>query len=278
MTISAISPVYNEEARIESMLRSIMWCDEIIILDKNSTDKTREIASRYTDKILTLPKLEFDPVELQILIDNVNSEWVILVTASDVIHPRLATELRKLIEQNVFPYDVIHVPYRRYVLGLESKLSPWYTEVHPVVFRKHVAIVQKSVHGALAFNTERHYKMSNSTEYCMYHLTHETVDNMMERHLRYWRAEGQLFPPEFPLRKGINAILRAAYDVVFKRKSYLMGWDGIALGLAYLSYSMLRFVYIWEQRQSKAPETYNDIREAIANAWLNEPLAKESHD
>ena len=53
MGISAAMPVFNEESRIENCLKTICWCDEIVVLDKESTDRTREIASRYTDKIFT---------------------------------------------------------------------------------------------------------------------------------------------------------------------------------------------------------------------------------
>ncbi len=267
ISISAISPVYNEENRIETMLNCVAWCDEIVILDKSSTDRTIEIAHRYTDKVLTFPNQEYNPQELQILLDNVNNEWVLLVTASDVIHPQLAFEIRKLINQDDFQYDVIYVPYRRFVLGLETKHSPWYSKLHPAVFRKRVAKINEDVHGALTFNTERHYYMPISTYDYMYHLTHATVDSMMERHLRYCRAEARLFSSQLPLRNALKPILRSILRLVFRRKSYLMGWDGITLGIAYMSYWMLRFIYIWELRRSNAPQKYQKIRDSIMHDW-----------
>jgi glycosyltransferase involved in cell wall biosynthesis len=272
MTISAICPVYNEEVRIEMMLRCAAWCDEIVVLDKCSTDKTREIASRYTDKILILSKQEYDANEWQItwqrLLDNVTSEWVIDLTASDVLHPELAIGIRKLIEQDDFPYDVIRVPYRRYVLGLETKHSPWYSEFDPAVFRKRVASInQDDVHSALTFDTKRYYKMPNSSYACMYHLTHSTVDIMMERHLRYCRSEGKLYPPNQSLVNATKPVIKSAFHILFKNKSYLMGWDGVALAMAYITYWLLRFVYIWERRRSRAPEVYDQIRQDMVNAW-----------
>lgn len=267
-TISAVLLVYNEERRIEATLRCASWCDEIIVLDKQSTDRTREVAKKYTDKICKIPYSEFDPNDIQRALDCASGEWVLFLVASDILHPTLAAQIRELIERDDFLYDVIHVPYRRYVLGLETSRSPWYSELHPAVARKWVVKINcDSVHGATIFDTKRHYKMINSNEYCMYHLTHETVDSMMERHLLYSRAEGRLFPSDLPLRKAINSMLRSAYDVLFKRKSFLMGWDGISLGIAFLTYRMLRFLYIWEQRRSAAPQTYSDIRDMVAQAW-----------
>ena len=51
MKISASIIVFNEEENIEALCQTVSWCDEIVIVDSNSTDKTVEIASKYTDKI-----------------------------------------------------------------------------------------------------------------------------------------------------------------------------------------------------------------------------------
>lgn len=267
-TISGVLVVYNEEARIETTLRCASWCDEIVVLDKQSTDRTREIARRYTDKVYGIPYSEFDPSELRGIVDRASGEWILLLTASDVVHPALATQIRELIERHDFQYDVIHVPFRRYVLGLETKRSPWYSKVQPIVFRKRVVkIHHDSVHGAFGFDTKRHYKMANSTEYCMYHLTHETADIMVEHHLRYWRTEARLFPPDSSMGKAALSIPTAIYRVFVQRKTFFMGWNGIALGAAYLSYLLLRFVYIWEHRHSEASDVYQRIRSSILRAW-----------
>ena len=278
MPVSAVMIVYNEEARIEATIRCATWCDEIVVLDKQSTDRTREIASKYTSEVYETPYSQFDTDELQRIVNLAKCEWILWLTASDVLSPALGAQLRELTDRVDLPYDVIHVPYRRYVLGLESRRSPWYSGLHPAVFRKRVVVIRPDdVHGAIAFNTERHYRMTDSADCCMYHLTHETVDSMMERHLRYCRAEGRLSRRKLPLRKGAYAVLRSAYDVVFKRKTWLMGWDGIALAMAFMTYWMLRFVYIWERRRSNAAETYRLIRRAMSQAWVEEANRRKNH-
>ena len=50
-TISAVMIVKNEEAVLEKCLQSLDGIDEIIILDTGSTDKTCEIARKFTDKV-----------------------------------------------------------------------------------------------------------------------------------------------------------------------------------------------------------------------------------
>ncbi|MBU1876536.1 MAG: glycosyltransferase, partial [Nanoarchaeota archaeon] len=51
-TISLCMIVKNEEKYLEQCLNSVKdLVDEIIIVDTGSTDKTKEIAARFTDKI-----------------------------------------------------------------------------------------------------------------------------------------------------------------------------------------------------------------------------------
>ena len=49
--ISACIITFNEERKIERCLRSVAWCDEIVVLDSFSTDRTLDICRRYTDRV-----------------------------------------------------------------------------------------------------------------------------------------------------------------------------------------------------------------------------------
>ncbi len=261
-------PVYNEEARIEFTLRSVQWCDEIVVLNKQSTDRTREIAARYHARLIDTPYTDFDTHELEKLFDAASSEWVILVTASDVIHPKLAAQIRSILAQKDFPYDVIHVPFRRYVLGIENKRSPWYSDLAPVVMRKSIVRIEHhGVHGAVTAQSNRHFKMLNHDTEAMYHLTHVTVDSMMEHTLRYCRTEAKLLPSDYSVRSSFRRVLKEIKRVLWERKSFLLGWNGIMLSCAYVLYWMVRLIYVWEKRDSNAPQKYNQIRIDIDEAW-----------
>jgi len=51
MSISVLILTYNEENIIEECLKSVLWSDDIVILDSYSTDRTVEIASKYNVRI-----------------------------------------------------------------------------------------------------------------------------------------------------------------------------------------------------------------------------------
>ena len=45
--ITAIIPTFNEEIHIKEAIESVSWCDEIIVVDSFSTDKTVEIVKNF---------------------------------------------------------------------------------------------------------------------------------------------------------------------------------------------------------------------------------------
>jgi glycosyltransferase involved in cell wall biosynthesis len=51
-TVSAIVVCFNEERNIGACLDSLRWCDEIVVVDSFSTDRTVEICRQYTDRVV----------------------------------------------------------------------------------------------------------------------------------------------------------------------------------------------------------------------------------
>jgi glycosyltransferase involved in cell wall biosynthesis len=266
MPISAIMPIFNEEERIESTLRTLLWCDEIIVIDKNSTDKSRQIAEKYGAKVFIFYEKDYDPSEVSFALEKCTYDWVISFTASDIIHPNLALKLKELTNLKDFEYDTISIPFYTYILGIDSKRSPWHTDQKRYVFRKTALTLNMSVHHAIKFNSERNYEIKNSSEFCVYHLTHESVNIMMERHIRYWKGEALYFN-DSDLKNSFKKVVKEFMRVIFKKKSYLMGWNGIMLSFAFLSYYMMSFVYKWEKKYGNAPAVYKKMRNDIIAEW-----------
>lgn len=63
MRISVIIPTYNAEKYLQRLLQSLKQQSisfELLIIDSSSLDDTIQIANEYADKIITIPKAEFD--------------------------------------------------------------------------------------------------------------------------------------------------------------------------------------------------------------------------
>jgi hypothetical protein len=190
-----------------------------------------------------------------------------LFTASDVIHPKLVEKIRHKINNSNFDYDILHIPFRRFVLGIDSKRSPWYSELNPVVLRKSAFVINSDEVHAAVKRIGKEYKFNYHPVECMYHLTHESVDIMMDRHLRYWRGEVKV--ENVSLNDSIKTVFKSAFRLFFLKRLPLLGRDGFMLLFSFLTYQMMSYVYKWEKAKGNATERYKEIKNNILNEWEN---------
>ena len=98
LTVSMI--VKNEESCLEKCLESVKDADEIVIIDTGSTDKTIEIAKKYTDKIYSgkeyLWRDNFAFSRNQSL-EKCTGDWVYIIDADEYIEPNGIKKIRNFI-------------------------------------------------------------------------------------------------------------------------------------------------------------------------------------
>lgn len=264
--ISVLVTVYNEEKRIEDFLRAISWCNDIILINKSSTDRTVEIAQKYTRKIITIPYTDDGDIGKYGL-DYVLNNWIMILTVSDFVDIDLIKRLETLILNREFNYDAIVVPYKRYVLGFYKDYSPWYQEVSTSsVCKKCVVEFRDRVHEEIVINSNKIYHLKDINCGAINHLTHESIDTLIERHVRYSKEEYKKYKEDNKtLRKVFIEFIRANLKLLLKNRSYFHGRGGIALAMAYLTYPILKYLYIWEKYYNDATFIYQDIRRKIIN-------------
>lgn len=92
--ISAVVSTFNEEKNIERCLKSLGFADEIIVVDNSSTDRTVEIARRYTDKIYS-QKNNPEEIDLQknFGFEKATNEWILSIDADEEVSSELANEI-----------------------------------------------------------------------------------------------------------------------------------------------------------------------------------------
>ena len=87
--ISACIISYNEEAKIEDCLKSLEpVVDEIILVDSNSTDKTVEIASRYTTKVYLQDFLGHIE-QKNFAVEKAENDWILSLDCDERLSPEL---------------------------------------------------------------------------------------------------------------------------------------------------------------------------------------------
>ncbi|HUE30366.1 MAG TPA: lipopolysaccharide kinase InaA family protein [Verrucomicrobiae bacterium] len=83
----------DEEAHMVRCLESVAWCNEIVVVDGGSRDRTEALARRFTDRVLTNPWPGYR-AQKQFALDSARGEWVLNLDADERISPELADEIR----------------------------------------------------------------------------------------------------------------------------------------------------------------------------------------
>ena len=101
MKLSAVVITYNEAQNIERCLKSLSFCDEIVVIDSQSQDNTRELALKYTSKVFTKPWRGY-AAQKNDAISLASFDWVLSVDADEEVTPALKQEILSVIQDNDF--------------------------------------------------------------------------------------------------------------------------------------------------------------------------------
>jgi glycosyltransferase involved in cell wall biosynthesis len=133
--LSLIVIARNEEKMIRRCLTSASFADEIIVIDSNSTDRTREIASECGARVIVTHEWPGYGPQKNIALQAATGEWVLSLDSDEWIEPQLADELMATITA-VDAADGYKIPRRSRFYGIPVRHSGWWPDHVTRLFRR----------------------------------------------------------------------------------------------------------------------------------------------
>lgn len=97
MKVSAVILAFNEETNIGRCLRSLAWCDDILVVDSGSTDATPRICAEHGARVLYNSWVNFSTQRNWALVNgNLRHKWVLHLDADEEVTPELRASIKKL--------------------------------------------------------------------------------------------------------------------------------------------------------------------------------------
>ncbi|HXS47887.1 MAG TPA: glycosyltransferase family 2 protein, partial [Solirubrobacterales bacterium] len=115
-TLTACVIARNEEQRLPACLQSLEFCDEVVVVDSGSRDRTREIAREAGARVIENPWRGF-AVQRNVALDHASGSWVLEIDADERVGPELAREIRALLESPPTEVRMAAIPMRDVFLG-----------------------------------------------------------------------------------------------------------------------------------------------------------------
>lgn len=172
--ITALIICLNEERNIGECLKSVSWCDEIVLIDGFSTDKTLEIAAKHNAKIYQNEWKGFAE-QRKFGLTKVSCSWVFSLDADERCTDKLTEEIISKLKQGINSAETVgfEIPRKSYFLGKWIRHCGWYPDYQLRLFRKESAFVRERL-------VHEGYEVNGKKEKLRNDLLHETVNSISE--------------------------------------------------------------------------------------------------
>lgn len=242
MSISAVMIAYNEESNIERCLESLTFADEIIVLDSFSTDRTIEIARRFTDKVSQREFVGFSD-QRNAAKELASGEWLFVIDADEVVTPGLAAEIQEAVKSDEF--DAYRMPRLTYFFGRPIRHCGWYPDYSPRLARKSKTdFGDRLVHETISIDGP-----VGTLKNGLVHYSYKNMDDAVRKMLDYsHRGARQRFiegrrarVTDLLFRPGVAFLRHYVWQQGFRD-----GLRGFMISMFTLSGTFIRYAALWE--------------------------------
>src|SRR4051794_31203661 len=94
--VSAYILTYNEAEKVGAAVQSVLWDDEIVVADSNSTDGTAEIAEKLGARVVQIPFTGFGELRNQ-AVEACRNDWIFSLDADERCTEAVRDEILSLL-------------------------------------------------------------------------------------------------------------------------------------------------------------------------------------
>jgi len=125
--LSAVLITQDEEAKIPAALESVSFCDEIVVLDSGSSDRTRELAEAAGARVVVRTPWPGFVGQRNAAMAAARHDWVLALDADERVTQRLREEIVALRSRG-FDRDGYRIPRVAFYLGRWIRGTDWYPD------------------------------------------------------------------------------------------------------------------------------------------------------
>jgi glycosyltransferase involved in cell wall biosynthesis len=249
--VSGLVTCFNEEHNIGDCIESMHWCDEIIVVDSFSTDRTPEIAQRY-DRVRFFQREYFGAgAQKNWALKQVRYPWVFLLDSDERCTPELRTEVEDLLARG--PDHLAYTINRDvFFLGERIRFSGWQRDRVARLFKTGTAYYENRRVHSLLHTTGEAPILASSMEHHMVDLSFDEYAFRLAKYGYWGAAQGW----RDGMRPGVSdVVLRPLWRFI---RTYLIqlgildGGRGLVF-CALQSYSAyMKYAILWGWRVNEA--------------------------
>jgi glycosyltransferase involved in cell wall biosynthesis len=242
--LSVVVIALNEEDRIRDALASVVWADEIVVIDGGSEDKTVALARDFTDHVVVHPWQSF-AAQKNFAIEQATGDWILSLDADEQVEPALREEIANVLSADD-AHDGYRIARRNIMWGRWIRHGRLYPDWQLRLFRRgRGRFVERAVHESVHVDGT-----VGRLAAPLLHRSYRDVSDFIRRADRYstlaaeeWARGGR----PFRAIELVTAPLGRFLSMYVVHRGFLDGWRGFLLAVLYAYYVFIRSAKIWEK-------------------------------
>lgn len=175
--LSCVIIAKDEEDNLKELLPSLSFCDEIIVIDDDSTDNTVKVTKSYKARVLK-KSLNNDFAGLRNYgLKQAVGEWILFVDADERLSKELIAEIRENVKKND-QISAYYIKRRDFFWGREVQWGEVYSASHTGIIRlvkKNKGKWQGSVHEQFVTNAP-----VSKLKHSLAHYPHRNISDFLK--------------------------------------------------------------------------------------------------
>lgn len=246
INISVIVNTRNEERNLEDCLKTLQFADELIVVDMESTDSTKEIAKSFTDKVYDTAMVGYVEPARNFAISKAIGNWILIVDADERISKTLAKKLIEItLEDKV---DFVRIPRKNLIFGQWIQHSRWWPDYNIRFFKKGIVQWQNEIH-SIPITTGTGINLAAEETLAIEHHHYNTIDEYFDRALRYSTQQARELIDsgyKFDVKDLIGKPISEFISRFFAGDGYKDGLHGLVLAFLQMFSVMLVYLKVWQ--------------------------------
>lgn len=253
--ISAYIIAFNEEAKIRAAVNSVLWADEIVVVDSHSKDGTAQVAASLGARVVQVDFHGFGDLRNQ-AIAACSHEWIFSLDADERCTPAARDEILAVLDSP--DHDVYYVPRKNFFMGRWIRYSGFYPDYRqPQLFKKGtMAFLPDSVHERYTIVSD---KAAGYLEMPIWQIPYKNLSELQHKANRYSSlGAGKLAEAgkKGSMAKALGHALWSFFQLYILKKGFLDGWPGFVIALGNFEGTFFKYAKLYETQAGwKSPES-----------------------
>jgi len=262
MKISVYIIAYNEAEKISDCINSVLWADEIVLIDSHSTDGTTEIAEKLGAKVIQIEFNGYGDLRNQAIL-YCTGEWILSLDSDERCTTNARDEILSIVESS--DYDIYRIPRKNFFMGKWINYSGWYPNYRqPQLFKKgKMSYDLNLVHeGFISHSNKKISVMSNF----IWQFPFKNIEEVISKANRY----STLGVPKLNEQRIVGSVLKAILHgswsflkhYIFKF-GFLDGGAGFVIAFGNFEGTFYRYIKLTEAQNNWLPPKVSPITKLI---------------